>query len=85
MIWCIMAKILYINDSLHKRLKLLAIKLGISMQDATEKAIGQWLDKAEEEEKMQQILLNRIESKLSQEERSVLAAILAKKGTQDNK
>jgi len=73
-----MSKILYVSEDLHRKLKLLATKMEISMQQATELAVKQWLDKAEEEQRMQEKLLGRIENKLSQEEREVLAAILAK-------
>jgi len=74
-----MAKILYVSEDLHRKLKLLATKMEVSMQQATELAVQDWLRKAEEEQKMKETLINRIENKLSQEEREVLAAILAKK------
>ncbi len=76
-----MAKILYVKDDLHRRLKLLATKMGVSMQEATESAVDQWLERAEEDQRMQEVLMDRIEKKLSQEEREVLATVLAKKGS----
>ena len=76
-----MSKILYVKDDLHRRLKLLATKMGVSMQEATESAVAQWLDRAEEDQRMQEVLMDRIEKKLSQEEREVLATVLAKRGS----
>lgn len=74
-----MSKILYVSEEAHKRLKFLATKLGISMQDATEQAVNSWIVEKESEERQQEVLLTRIESKLSEEEKKVLEAILARK------
>lgn len=79
-----MSKILYVSDNTHKRLKFLATKLGTSMQDATEEAVLSWINRREEEEKQQELLISRIENKLSAEEKKVLEAILARKNTQNS-
>lgn len=73
-----MSKILYVSDNLHQQLKFLATKLGITMQDATDAAIVRWIDQREQEEKQKELLLNRIEQKLSSEEKRLLEAILNK-------
>jgi len=73
-----MSKILYVSDSLHQQLKFLATKLGITMQDATDVAIARWIEQREQEEKQKELLLNRIEQKLSSEEKRLLEAILNK-------
>jgi hypothetical protein len=54
----------------------------MTMQEATDLAIASWIERKESEEKQQEILLNRIEQKLSNEERQLLEAILARKKTQ---
>jgi hypothetical protein len=75
----VMAKILYVSDELHQKLKFLATKVGMTMQEATDLAIGDWIGRKELEEKQQELLLNRIEQKLSSEERQLLEAMLARK------
>lgn len=74
-----MSKILYVSEEAHKKLKFLATKLGISMQDATEESVRNWISQKENEERQQEVLLTRIENKLSEEEKKVLEAILARK------
>jgi hypothetical protein len=74
-----MAKILYVSDELHQKLKFLATKVGMTMQEATDLAIGDWIGRKELEEKQQELLLNRIEQKLSSEERQLLEAMLTRK------
>lgn len=74
-----MSKILYVSEEAHKKLKFLATKLGISMQDATEESVRNWISQKENEEHQQEVLLTRIENKLSEEEKKVLEAILARK------
>lgn len=74
-----MSKILYVSEGAHKKLKFLATKLGISMQEATEEAVNSWITHKENEERQQEVLLTRIENKLSDEEKKVLEAILARK------
>ena len=39
----VMSKILYVNDNLHQKLKFLATKLGMTMQEATDGAIEDWI------------------------------------------
>lgn len=74
-----MSKILYVSEESHQKLKFLATKLGISMQDATEESVRNWIAQKENEERQQEVLLTRIENKLSEEEKKVLEAILARK------
>jgi hypothetical protein len=74
-----MSKILYVSEEAHQKLKFLATKLGISMQDATEESVRNWISQKENEERQQEVLLTRIENKLSAEEKKVLEAILARK------
>ncbi|GBR77564.1 hypothetical protein RDn1_223 [Candidatus Termititenax dinenymphae] len=71
-----MSKILYVSDELHQSLKFLATKLGITMQDATEDAVRHWVRQMEQQEKQKEVLLNRIEQKLSTDEKRLLEAIL---------
>ncbi len=80
-----MSKILYVSEEAHKRLKFLATKLGISMQEATESAVAEWIDTKEDEEKQQEILISRIESKLSVDEKRILEAMLARRRTGQSK
>lgn len=74
-----MGKILYVSETLHQKLKFLATKLGITMQEATDGAIEHWIEQKESEERQQEILLSRIEKKLSEEEKKVLEAILERR------
>ena len=74
-----MSKILYVPDELHRQLKFLATKLGITMQVATEAAVARWIEHSEREERQKELLLNRIEQKLSGEEKRLLEAILGKR------
>ncbi|MDR1998105.1 MAG: hypothetical protein LBQ83_07275 [Candidatus Margulisbacteria bacterium] len=74
-----MSKILYVSDELHQKLKFLATKLGITMQEATDEAIARWIRQRESEEKQKELLLNRIEQKLSSEEKRLLEALLSKR------
>jgi hypothetical protein len=76
-----MSKILYVTDALHQQLKFLATKLGITMQDATDEAIAHWIKRRESEEKQKELLLSRIEQKLSLDEKRLLEAILHKRST----
>ena len=71
-----MSKILYVPDELHQSLKFLATKLGITMQVATEEAVREWVQNREKEEKQKELLLTRIEQKLSADEKRLLEAIL---------
>ena len=71
-----MSKILYVSDDLHQQLKFLATKLGLTMQNATDEAIARWVKQREQEEAQKEILLNRIEQKLSLDEKRLLEAIL---------
>jgi seryl-tRNA(Sec) selenium transferase len=74
-----MSKILYVSEVLHRKLKFLATKLGFTMQEATEEAVENWINQKDTEERQQELLINRIEQKLSEEEKKILEAILAKK------
>ena len=74
-----MSKILYVSDGLHQKLKFLATKLGLTMQNATDEAIARWIQHREHEEAQKELLLNSIERKLSNEEKSLLEAILNKR------
>ena len=76
-----MSKILYVSDDAHKKLKFLATKLSISMQNATEEAVLNWIHKKEAEEKQQELLISSIENKLSVEEKKVLEALLTRKNS----
>ncbi|MDR2432006.1 MAG: hypothetical protein LBD99_07140 [Candidatus Margulisbacteria bacterium] len=76
-----MSKILYVSEALHQQLKFLATKLGITMQDATDEAVAHWIKRREGEEKQKELLLNRIEQKLSLDEKRLLEAILHKRST----
>jgi hypothetical protein len=71
-----MSKILYVSDELHQSLKFLATKLGITMQNAADEAVQEWIRSREHEEKQKEILLGRIEQKLSVDERRLLEALL---------
>ncbi|MDR1114385.1 MAG: hypothetical protein LBL50_04780 [Candidatus Margulisbacteria bacterium] len=71
-----MSKILYVGDELHQSLKFLATKLGITMQNAADEAVQEWIRSREREEKQKEILLGRIEQKLSVDERRLLEALL---------
>ncbi|GBR76825.1 hypothetical protein NO2_1315 [Candidatus Termititenax persephonae] len=71
-----MSKILYVPDDLHQGLKFLATKLGITMQAATEEAVREWVQNREKEAKQKELLLSRIEQKLSADEKRLLEAIL---------
>ncbi|MDR1323682.1 MAG: hypothetical protein LBK68_04510 [Candidatus Margulisbacteria bacterium] len=71
-----MSKILYVGDELHQSLKFLATKLGITMQNAADEAVQEWIRSREREEKQKEILLGRIEQKLSADERRLLEALL---------
>lgn len=77
----VMSKILYVQEDLHQKLKFLATKIGLTMQEATDKAIAEWIEKKEAEEKQQEMLISRIEQKLSSEEKKLLEAILARNKT----
>ena len=74
-----MAKILYVKDELHHRLKIVSSQMNISMQQATEEAVGSWLSTKEAEQQQQLQVFKKIEGKLDIEERKVLEALLAKK------
>jgi hypothetical protein len=71
-----MSKILYVSDELHQGLKFLATKLGVTMQTATDEAVQEWVSTREKEEKQKEVLLGRIEQKLSSDERRLLEALL---------
>ena len=71
-----MSKILYVSDELHQQLKFLATKLGLTMQNATDEAIARWIKQREQDEEQKELLLNRIEQKLSLDEKRLLEAIL---------
>ena len=73
-----MSKILYVSDALHQQLKFLATRLGLTMQSATDEAIARWIKLREQEEKQKELLLNRIEQKLSSDEKRLLEALLRK-------
>ena len=73
-----MGKILYVSELLHQKLKFLATKIGTTMQHATDEAIGDWINRKELEERQKEILLSKIEQKLSVEERKLLEALLAR-------
>lgn len=74
-----MSKILYVQDDLHHRLKMMSTQLHMSMQEATEQAVAQWLTSKEvEQEKMLQAF-NAIKEKLQPEEKKVIEAILEQK------
>lgn len=74
-----MSKILYVSEELHHRLKVMSSQHNISMQKATEEAVGTWLAAKEQEQADQMQVYKKIEGKLDIEERKVLEALLAKK------
>lgn len=77
-----MSKILYVKEELHHRLKVMSSQINVSMQQATEEAVGTWLDSKESEKNEQMQVFKKIEGKLDIEERKVLEALLAKKMSQ---
>lgn len=77
-----MGKILYVSEHLHQKLKFLATKVGITMQEATEDAISDWVSRKELEERQKELLLSKIEQKLSAEEKKLLEALLARQKQQ---
>ena len=77
-----MGKILYVSEHLHQKLKFLATKVGITMQDATDEAISDWISRKELEERQKELLLSKIEQKLSADEKKLLEALLARQKQQ---
>ena len=77
-----MAKILYVKEELHKRLKIISSQLGMSLQEVTEESVTAWLEKKEAEQQEQIQVFKKIENKLSSEERKVLESLLAQKMNQ---
>ncbi len=73
-----MGKILYVSEHLHQKLKFLATKVGITMQVATDEAISDWISRKELEERQKELLLSKIEQKLSADEKKLLEALLAR-------
>ena len=71
-----MSKILYVNENLHHKLKVMSTHLHLSMQQAAEEAVTKWLaDKETEQAKLAQAF-NAIKGKLNSDEQKVIESLL---------